>query len=467
MTVEIRIRGWRRTAGLAGARILGTATMTLFGAAFASAQESGPSTRSGTAPETRPASQPAERPHKEEAFLAIVGGDVETVTLGRLKGATVLVKGNKIWKVGRNVEIPAGAKRIDATGLWVYPGLVVPRASSIGIVGGGAGGKLSDRYDPFALDVLGTLAAGITTVYQNDAVTKVLTQGIEDLLVRESASIRLNLGSGVQRLEARERFEKARAYLMDFREYEAKKAAGDKEAKEPDKSGVDMTAVRLLRREVPARFEVDRARDMQPILEFLDEYRFDCVFSGCLEAWTIPGEISRRGVKCILSPRRREAADPRRGVLTGSSPEAAAILKRAGVEFSFYPPPGFDGGDIISWDGIAGRDLQTFAMEGAWAVRGGLDESAAIDALTIASARILGVDHRVGSIEPGKDADLILLDGPLLDFRSLCQIAIVNGVIQYEKAKSPLFAHVRPREIPVGEVPAYPEGKGETDADEK
>jgi hypothetical protein len=253
---------------------------------------------------------------------------------------------------------------------------------------------------------------------------------------------------------------------MDYREFEAKKAAGDKEAKEPDKAGVDMNTVRLLRREVPARFEVDRAEDMLPILAFLDEYRFDCVFSGCLEAWTIAGDLSKRGVKCIFSPRRRDPRDETRQMLTGSSPEAALILKRAGVEFSFYPPPGFDGGDIISWDGIAGRDLQTFAMEGAWALRGGLDEATAVEALTIAPARILGVDHRVGSIEPGKDADLILLDGPILDFRSFCQVAVVNGVIQYEKAKSSLFAHIRPRAVPAGEVPAYPP-KDDKDAGEK
>jgi hypothetical protein len=217
--------------------------------------------------------------------------------------------------------------------------------------------------------------------------------------------------------------------------------------------------VRLLRREVPARFEVDRAEDMMPILQLLDDYRFDCVFSGCLEAWTIANEISRRGVRCILSPRRRQPRDPRREIATGSSPEASAILRKAGVEFAFYPPPGFDGGDIISWDGIAGRDLQTLALEGAWAMRGGLDERSALEAITISPARILGVDHRVGSIEPGKDADVILLDGPIFDYRTFTLVTVVNGVVQYEKAKIPLFAHIRPREVPITDVPAYPETK--------
>lgn len=416
----------------------------------------------GLAQGSKPASAPASKPAsedvvKEEEMLAITGGDVETVTMGRLKGATILTKGSKIWKVGRNIEIPAKAKRIDASGMWVYPGLVTPRATGLGVAGfGGGGSRVTDRFDPFASEVMAALAAGITTAYQSDTVMKMLTKGVDGVLVREGGTVRLSVGNGVQKYETRERFERARKYLFELREYESRKAT-DKTAKEPKRDGVDETTLKLLRREVVARFEVDRASDMMQILQFLDEFRFDCVFSGALEAWTIPSELSRRGVKIILAPRRREVSDPRRDVPTGSSPEAAAILARAGIEFSFYPPPGFVGGDNISFDGIAGRDLLTYTMEGAFAIRGGLDEQRALEAITISAARILGAEDRVGSIEPGKDADLIITDGPIFDFRTFTQTTIVNGVVQYEKSKSHLFAHIRPRTKPPGEVPAYPE----------
>jgi amidohydrolase family protein len=410
-----------------------------------------PATR--PAPESAPASKPA-KPPKEEEFLAVVGGDVETVTMGRLAGATVLIKGTKIWKVGRNVEVPAKAKRIDASGYRVYPGLVAARAQSIGVSGFGGGGKNADRYNPFELEVTLALAGGITTVYQYETVMKLLSKSIEDLVLRDPASVRLNYAAGLPRLELREKLEGARAYLLAMREYEARKAAGEKDLKEPKKEAVDDNHLKLLRRELPARFEVDDASDMMPILELLDEYRFDAVFSGALEAWTIAGDIGRRGVRCIFSPRRRQAPDERTPMPTGSSPEAAAILHRSGVELALYPPPGFDGGDIISWDGIAGRDLQTLPMDAAWAIRGGLDEKTALDSITIAAARILGVDNRVGSIEPGKDGDLILTDGPIFDFRTWVQMTIVNGAVQYEKAKSPLYSKVRPREKPPEEVPA-------------
>ncbi|HKE01939.1 MAG TPA: amidohydrolase family protein [Planctomycetota bacterium] len=414
--------------------------------AAAAAQDSHPS------PSSAPASRPAP---KVEELLAITNADVETVTMGRLRGATVVTKGSKIWKVGRNVEVPAAAKRIDGTGLRVYPGLVAARAAGIGLLGFfGGGGKASDRYDPFQLEVTLALAGGLTTVCQSDAVMKVLAKGIDGLVLRDPAFVRLTTPVGVARVDLRERLEKARRYLLDLREYEAKKAAGERDLQEPKKDGVDETHLKLLRHELPARFEVDGAEDMATILGLLDDYRFDAVFSGALEAWTMPGEIARRGVRCIVSPRRRQAADERNERPSGSSAEAAAILRRGGVEFCLYPPPGFDGGEIVTWDGIAGRDLQTLAMDAAWAIRGGLDEQAALESITIAAARILGVDHRVGSIEPGKDADLIVTDGSIFDFRTFVQTTIVNGVVQYEKAKSPLFSKIRPREAPPGEVPA-------------
>lgn len=447
----------------AAARALaaGAALLALVGSAAGFGRPQG--TRPASAPASRPATAPASKPDaaeepKEESFLAIVGGDVETVTMGRLKGATVLMRGTKIWKVGRDVAIPDGAKRIDASGFRVYPGLVAPRSTGIGVAGFSGGGKVGDRYEPFSLELLAALASGLTSVYQNqhDAVIKVQRTGIENVTVREPAAVRLNFGSGQARFELRERFEKARAYLNDLREHEARKAAGDKDSKEPKKEGVDDTHLKLLRRELPAVFEVDDAGQMLPILDLLDEHRFDAIFSGSLEAWTLAGELSRRGVRCILSPRRREPRDERLSRPNGSSPEAAAILRRHGVEIAFYPPPGFDGGDFVTFDGIAGRDLQTLAMDAAWAIRGGLDEAAALEAITLAPARFFGVDHRIGSIEPGKDGDLILTDGPIFDFRTFVQMTVVNGEIQYEKAKVPLFAKIRPLERPPGEVPARP-----------
>jgi adenine deaminase len=83
-------------------------------------------------------------------------------------------------------------------------------------------------------------------------------------------------------------------------------------------------------------------------------------------------------------------------------------------------------------------------MEAAFAVRGGLSNDAAIRAITIDAARILGIDHRVGSIEVGKDADFAIVDGDLLHYMTMVRWTVVNGRIAYDKKKDSFFNHIRP-----------------------
>ncbi|MEY3160112.1 MAG: hypothetical protein RIT25_103, partial [Planctomycetota bacterium] len=71
------------------------------------------------------------------------------------------------------------------------------------------------------------------------------------------------------------------------------------------------------------------------------------------------------------------------------------------------------------------------------------DNAKALRTLTLDAARILGVESRIGSIEAGKDADLLILDGDPLHYRTFVQTAIVNGKVVYEKAKEPLYSHIQ------------------------
>jgi len=102
----------------------------------------------------------------------------------------------------------------------------------------------------------------------------------------------------------------------------------------------------------------------------------------------------------------------------------------------------------ISLGGLAGRDLMNLPMEAAFAVRGGLPQDPALRAITINAARILGVSDRIGSIEPGKDADLIVCSGDLFDYRTFVEWAVVNGRTVYDKQRASYFAHIRPRPEP-------------------
>ena len=89
-----------------------------------------------------------------------------------------------------------------------------------------------------------------------------------------------------------------------------------------------------------------------------------------------------------------------------------------------------------------GQDLNTPHLDAAFAVRGGLDNRKALRTLTLDAAKLLGVDHRVGSLEAGKDADVLILDGDPLHYATFVTTALVNGKVVYEKAKEPLYRHI-------------------------
>ncbi|MEE3181193.1 MAG: amidohydrolase family protein, partial [Planctomycetota bacterium] len=98
----------------------------------------------------------------------------------------------------------------------------------------------------------------------------------------------------------------------------------------------------------------------------------------------------------------------------------------------------------ITLAGLAGRDLATLHVDAAFAIRGGMSNEEALKAITLNPARILRVDDRLGSLEKGKDADLLILSGHPLDYRSFVLKAYINGKLYYDRSKSRIF-----REIPM------------------
>ena len=98
---------------------------------------------------------------------------------------------------------------------------------------------------------------------------------------------------------------------------------------------------------------------------------------------------------------------------------------------------------FVGTGGIAGRDLMQLNMDAAFTVRGGVTDEAALRAVTLSAAEILKVADRVGSLEPGKDADISILDLDPLDYRSFAEIVLVNGKVVYEKDKVSFFSHIQ------------------------
>ena len=100
-------------------------------------------------------------------------------------------------------------------------------------------------------------------------------------------------------------------------------------------------------------------------------------------------------------------------------------------------PSSFTGGEL-------GRDLTTYPLGGAYAMRGGMDAQEAFEALTITAAQSIGMEKRIGSLEEGKDADVVILSGDPLDYRSFVEKTFVNGKLLYDKSNITFFRDIKP-----------------------
>lgn len=379
-----------------------------------------------------------EKEDEPDRWLAIEGGTVHTVTGGVMHGATVLCKNGKIFSLGRGVRVPEEAERVDAAGLHVYPGLVA--AGTSGLIRGGKDGGDTDVFD---LEMAVALAGGITTVESGGSAYKLTFGHTDEILLKKDLFVSLNYDTQqpAGRHELRQKVEKVRQYLRDLEAYEREKK-DDEDAEEPDKDflkGEYEEILKLLRGETKWRVSAQRASALVGLADFARQYNLPVVVDGALEGWTVAPHMSRANFEAVITPRVQVPRNPELNRKNGSSIENARILYDHGIPLAITPRIT----TVTLW-GVAGQDLLHLNMEAAFAVRGGLPSDAALRAITIDAAKILGVDHRVGSIEVGKDADFVIADGDLLHYMTLSRYTIVNGRIAYDKMKDTLFDHIRP-----------------------
>jgi len=411
--------------------------------------------QAATAPSTQPATQPTTQPANKpkEHFLAIVGGILHPVSGPEMRGATILCKESRIQAIGRHIKLPEGTEILDASGMHVYPGLIA--ANTRGIVGSE---PPEDTTNIYSTNLRLANAAGLTTVVTGNTAAKVSFGSLDGIVLRKNLFIKLRYRSASDRRKLREALEKVRNYLRDKEAYDREKArraarAGDTdksektdsepELKEPEEraiKGGNEKYLKLIKREKAAIIRADNRSGLTAICELVRDFDIRVVIQGAMEGWTIPSRLGRAGIKAIVSPRRQSNRDERKNLAHGGSIENAGTLYEYGVEVAVTPSS-----TGISLMGLAGRDLMNLPMEAAYAVRGGLPETAALESITLTAARILGIDDRVGSIDVGKDADLIVCDGKLLNFFTTVQWTVVNGQIVYDKAAESLFADIRPR----------------------
>ncbi len=390
---------------------------------------------------------------KKDRYLAVINGVVHTLAGPTLEGATVLSRNGKIAAIGRRLPLPQDCEVVDAAGMHVYPGLI-----ALGATGIHSGANPEDSTDVFSLSMNMALAAGITTAVAGDSAAKLTWGTVEDLLLRRNLwfNVRYSTRLPSARAELRADLSRVYNYLRELRAYEENKER-DKDAKPPEKEwlrGKYEDYRKLLTGETFAVATADRTYELLALADLAQTFGFDLVIRGAYEGWTVAPQLGRAGIRAIVTPRRTQPPDERLNRPNGARIENARILNDHGVTVGVVPSQT----GLATW-GVGGRDLMHLNLEAAFAVRGGMSNDAAIRTVTIDAARVLGIEDRVGSLEVGKDADLIVCSGDVLHYMTQVHYSVVNGHLAYDKSKDSFFKHIRPSgkpEIPTFENDSWP-----------
>jgi len=399
----------------------------------------------------------------QERAIAIRGGTVVPMDGPAITNATVVMRGGKITAVGANVTIPAGATVVDARGKYVLPGLI-DAMTSLGIGSGDLNEpadpvspqlRVFEAFNPFGDFGSGTsgplrlhelLGGGVTTMYiapadaaligGQGAVVKTAGDNLAAMSLRDPAAIDISLGepprkaaSAKQRDPATRMAEVAmiRQALVRAQEYQRNKAQNPSLPRDLGQEALG----KLLRREIPARIQANAPVDIRNALQLAEEFGFDLVIDGAANAKSQLAQLAARKVPVILGqvshPYVSNEEIPDKSDYPAVDETLPATLTNAGVTTAIAT-------FSRAFGSLAPSGSSKWLLLDAGIAAGyGMTEQQVLQAVTIIPARILGVQDRVGSLTVGKDADVIVLDGPPLSMKSWVERVYVGGELVHEK----------------------------------
>lgn len=377
----------------------------------------------------------------------IKGGLVHDAVQRNPYVADILIEQGKISKVAPNIDAPSGCEIVDASGKNVYPGFVDAH-SHLGMIESGIGFEGSDVNEmtdvitphmsaidgiqPMDPDFREAARAGVTSVCTGPgsanvlggyfAVIKTVGDRVDDMIVRDRVAMKCAFGENPKRVY-REKSNmtrmstaaRLREMLFKAREYdEKKKAAGDDLSKRP---GFDMKLEALLpviHREIPLKAHAHRADDIFTALRIAREFNVKITLEHTTEGHLIATHLAAEKDVCMaVGPTLTHAT---KFELREKTFETPGILAKAGCKVS-----------IITDSPVIPQHYLPLCA--ALAMKSGMDEFDALKAITINAAEHAGVPDRIGSIEAGKDADLVIVNGSCFAVESVVEAVLINGNI--------------------------------------
>ena len=384
--------------------------------------------------------------------MLITNAKIYTMVSNIIENGFILIKDSKIADVGYMEDLNYEDDFIlDLKGKSIYPGFIDAH-THLGMFENGLafeGDDGNEENDPIApnlraIDAINpmdkcfeeALMAGITTVVTGPgsanaiagemACIKTYGKRIDNMIIKAPIAIKFALGENPKTVYngknqspstrmataslIREQLYKALEYLRNLELFQSDEENYDK----PEYDAKCEALIPLLKREIQAHFHAHRADDIFTAIRIANEFNLDYVIVHATEAHLVADEIKDENARLLIGPILCDRSKPE---LVNLDTKSASILKKHNIDFS-----------IVTDHPVI--PIQYLSLSAALASREGLDKYEALKAITINAANILGINDRVGSIEVGKDADLVVFSSSALNIEETPDIVIINGKIQ-------------------------------------
>lgn len=409
--------------------------------------------------------------------LFITGGTIHVGNGQVIEGGTIEVNNGRIVRVGQDISTTGGAKVIDAKGKQVYPGLILP-VTDLGLKEIAMGVRGSDDYaelgdlnpnirsivayntDSKIINTLksnGILLAGITpeggTISGSSSVVQLDAWNWEDAAYKMDGAIQLHLPTFIARPERRAfsqgqspaaesdivrqslaKVEEIKAFFREAKGYLQQTAHQQANLKFESVKGLFTGQQKLF-------VHGNEIRQMLIAIDFVKEFGFDVVIVGGSESFLIADLLRQNHIAVIL---QQEHALPATDDDDVDQPyKTPSQLQKAGVLFALN-------------DNHEESRFRNLMFNAGTAAAYGLTKEQALQAITLNSAKILGVDDRTGSLEAGKDANIVISGGDILDMRtSLIEHAFIQGrEVSLENKQTQLYQrYMKKYGLPVTRTP--------------
>jgi imidazolonepropionase-like amidohydrolase len=377
--------------------------------------------------------------------IAITGGKVYPISRPPIEGGTVVIVNGRITAVGSNVPIPAGAQRIDATGKIVTPGFV-NSATQLGVQEVSAVSETRDMsargkdniaasftvwdgVNPNSVMLAPARKDGITSfvvmptgglIAGQAALLDVVPGTTTDMIIRAPVAMIAEVGDpGSAGLRSRgELIVKLRELFEDTRYFQTHRDAFDRAQTRPfAASRLDLQAmIPVIEGRLPLLITVDRASDIDAAMGLAREFNIKLMISGGAEAWMMAGKLAAAHIPVLTGAMNNI---PGGFAALGQRQENAGLLRKAGVSVALIGNAG--GGDEEAFN------VRNIKQEAGNAVAYGMTWDDALRAVTLAPAEIFGVADRVGSLQPGREGNVVVWSGDPFEFTTRVEHVFVRG----------------------------------------